>query len=139
MRASLLLGLGLSAALLSPLGCGADSGGDSTSSSGTPEAGDGKVHPKGNGTHQTEQDACAALTSSQTMLRLHLSCVGTSFTCPAFLRAQFSTPCLEYDQGSVAGCIAYYGQAASCADLSKAIDDCAVTPFPGTTSAGCTM
>ena len=62
---------------------------------------------------------------------------GTTRTCPEFLRAQFSKQCLQYDQGSVQGCIDYYNDKKSCADLSKGINDCAVTPLAGTEPKGC--
>ena len=137
MRSFILL-----AALLSLLACGSSetaSTASSSSSSGTPEAGDGKVHPPGNGTHETEAAACTALTNAQTAVRGKLSCAGTSRTCPDFLRFTFVTACLEYDQGSVAGCVAYYNQAKTCDELNQAITDCVITSFPGTMSAGCTM
>lgn len=136
MRSSLLLGAAIVALILSPAACG---GSETTgaSSSGMPEAGDGRYHPPGDGTHETEAEACDALSAAQSSRRLKLGCIGTSANCPDLLRTQFITPCLEYDKGSVQGCITYYNGAPSCADLNKAIDDCAVTPFPDTTSAGC--
>jgi len=110
-----------------------------SSSSGTPDASDGKFHPMGDGVHMTEANACTALINAQGTARGNLGCAGTSRICPDFLRAQFVTACLEYDQGSVQGCIDYYNKATTCDELNKGIGDCVATAFPNTMSAGCTM
>lgn len=120
--------------------CGGDGGsGGAGAGSGTGGSGDGKYHPPPNGTHISEEAACEALTSKQEKRLLELHCVGTGQTCPSFLRSQFQTPCMEYDEGSVQGCLDYYSKQASCQSLKDAIDTCAVTPYPGTEPAGCPM
>jgi hypothetical protein len=138
MRPSLLLGLGFFSAILSPLACGSGETAG-TSSSGTPDAGDGKFHPMGNGTHITEANACTTLANAQSAAVGQLGCAGTTRLCPDLLRAQFVTACLEYDEGSVQGCIKYYSEATTCDELNKNIGDCAITAFSNTMSAGCTM
>jgi hypothetical protein len=112
--------------------------GDGSGSSGDPiEAGDGKFHPPGNGVAMDEGEACTTLTDAQASRLQFLGCAGTTRTCPEFLRVQFTTECLQYDQGSVAGCVDYYGDQKNCADLVKSIGDCAVTPLAGTAPKGC--
>lgn len=139
---SLSLGLlGVSASLaLSYAGC--DSGGGTSSGGGsgtTTTSGDGKYYPPANGVHGTEKQACDALIATVEKKFLALHCVGTSQTCPAFLRSKFQTPCMEYDMGSVQGCTQYYNEQKSCQALKDATDDCVVTPYPGTEPAGCPM
>jgi hypothetical protein len=114
------------------------SGEDSSGTTGGPmEASDGKFHPPGNGMAMSESDACNTLTSAQSSRRQALGCAGTTRTCPEFLRAQFTTECLQYDQGSVQGCVAYYEEKKSCVDLNMSVDECAVTPLAGTAPMGC--
>lgn len=138
MRPFLLRSVGLAALALVGIGCGgAESASAASSSSGPSDAGDGRVHPPGDGTHVSEASACETLKGAQAMRRLELSCTGTSRICPDALRAEFATECLEYDQGSVQGCLAYYNEAKTCDDLSKAINDCAVTSFAGSQPKGC--
>jgi hypothetical protein len=118
-------------------GCGGDGGSGGSAGAGGGTTTDGKYHPTPNGQHVSEKAACDQLTNEQGKLLLGLGCVGTGQTCPAFLRSQFTTACMEYDQGSVDGCIAYYNQQNSCNALKNAIDTCVVTPYPGTEPAGC--
>jgi hypothetical protein len=129
------------AAVLSVAIAGCDGG--SSTTGGTPttttDTGDGKYYPPTNGAKISEKAACDALTGKQEDQLLALKCVGTGQTCPSFLRAQFQTPCMEYDEGSVQGCIAYYLEQKSCDALKNAIDSCVVTPYPGTEPAGCPM
>lgn len=109
-------------------------------SSGTDGAGggpDGKLHPPTNGVAMSEADACKALANEQTKDTLALSCLSTSYTCPDRLRAAFGTSCLQYDQGSVSGCVAYYAAATTCDDLAAAVDACAVSPIEGSAPGGC--
>lgn len=126
-----LLILALSACDSGPSGSG---GGSNTTTTG-----DGKYHPPSNGTHISEKEACEALVDKQGDLLLDLHCVGTGQTCPSFLRAQFQTACMEYDQGSVAGCLSYYAEQTSCDALKAAIEACVITPYPGTEPNGCPM
>jgi hypothetical protein len=119
-------------------GCGGG-GGDTSGGAGTTtgDSGDGKYHATPDGVHITEKAACDALVKKQETKLLDLHCVGTGQTCPSFLRAEFQTPCMEYDQGSVEGCIAYYDQQYTCDALKNSFDNCVVTPYPGTEPAGC--
>jgi hypothetical protein len=127
--------LPLAIVALAPLGCSGESGGATT---GDPmEAGDGKFHPPGNGTAMNEGDACKALTDTQAQRLQFLGCAGTTRTCPEFLRVEFGTQCLQYDQGSVQGCIDYYTGQKSCPELIKALSNCSVTPLAGTSPKGC--
>ena len=134
---SLSLGSGVLAMALTFTGCGDGGSGGSGGGSSTTTSTDGKYRPAADGTHVTEKAACDALVSKQEKKLLALKCVGTGQTCPGFLRSEFQTACMEYDGGSVAGCIAYYDQQSSCAALKTAIDACLVTPYPGTEPAGC--
>jgi hypothetical protein len=123
----------LLAVLLCCVACGSSSATGSTGAGG----GDGKVHPAPNGTHATEQAACAELEAAQTKYTTSLSCLATLRPCPDLLRVMSSATCLEYDEGSVKGCIAYYASQTTCDAVTAAIDACVVTSYPGTTSAGC--
>ena len=64
-------------------------------------------------------------------------CVGTSPTCPSFLRTEFSADCLQYDKGSVDGCLAFYKTKTTCEDLRKALDECVITAYTDSAPAGC--
>jgi hypothetical protein len=85
----------------------------------------------------SEADACNALSAAQDADDGALMCSATSYPCPDLLRAEFSTSCLQYDQGSVQGCIAYYAMAMTCDALAAAIAGCAVTPIAGSAPKGC--
>ena len=119
--------------LLLLLACGSGSGAGAGGSGGN----DGKYHPPGNGTPMSEADACTALSQAVSSDSLTLMCLSTGLTCPDLLRAEFTTPCLEYDQGSVQGCVAYYAAADTCAALDTASAGCAVTPIAGSAPKGC--
>ena len=116
-------------------GCSSSDSGESSSGG---DGGDGRYHPPASGVHISEEAACTALTEFATDKALGFSgCSITTPLCPGFLRAQFATACMEYDEGSVNGCLDYYGDAAACDTLKKAVDACAVTPYPGTEPGGC--
>lgn len=135
---SLSIVISCSAFALAPSFAGCDSGsGSSGGGSTTGTTTDGRFHPSPDGTHVSEKAACDALVKEQQKQLLALHCVGTGQTCPSFLRAEFQTACMEYDQGSVTGCIAYYVQQTTCDALKAAVDDCVITAYPGTEPAGC--
>lgn len=102
-----------------------------------PDPGDGKYHPAANGVHTTETLACNALVDAHGKALLALGCVGTSRTCPGYLRTQFAENCLEYDQGSVNGCVDYFKARTTCEELNAALDGCVITSYPGTAPKGC--
>jgi hypothetical protein len=136
------LQIALSAALLIAMqGCGGSEThetNDQTSSGGPPiEAGDGRYHPPANNTHVSEAAACDALAKAQDDRVQALKCSITSRLCPALLRAEFITACMEYDEGSVQGCVDYYLTKKTCDDLKDAFENCVVTPYPGTEPNGC--
>ncbi len=124
--------------LLLILACGS-SGPAASGTGGAAGAGgsDGKYHPTPNGTAMSEADACNALSSAQDADTSALSCLSTSRACPDLLRAQFTTACLQYDQGTVQGCVAYYAAAKTCETLAAAIADCEVMPIAGSAPNGC--
>jgi hypothetical protein len=138
-RTSSALPVRIAAALLlsaASFGCGSGDSGSTTSS--TPDASDGRYHPATDGVAMTEADACSALSSARQAKAKDLQCSATVRPCPTFLRAQFpGDDCVEYDHGSVQGCIAYYDAKTSCDDLAAAVTDCAVAPIAGSHSAGC--
>jgi hypothetical protein len=123
-------------AALSLSACGSTP--ETGTTTGTPEAGDGKVHPAGNGTHESEAAACDALSKAQDAQNVAMMCTATSRPCPALVQVQVGgTVCLEYDQGSVQGCLDYYAMATTCDALATAIADCVVTSFAGSAPNGC--
>jgi hypothetical protein len=124
----------LAALMVSACGSPEQTGG---TGAGGGDGGDGKLHPPGNGQHVSEATACDALSMAQDARNQALQCAATSRPCPTLLRVVFTTPCMEYDQGSVQGCLDYYDAQPTCDALSAAVVDCVITPFPGTEPNGC--
>lgn len=116
-------------------GCGSDD--DTETTPPPPDAGDGRYYPPANGVHTTQDAACQALATAQETKRTMLGCVATTRMCPELLTFEFVTPCLEYDQGSVQGCVDHYNKQTTCTDYKAAVKDCVVTAYPGTEPAGC--
>src|ERR1700733_7416353 len=116
VSASALALFTITLALLAPA-CGETGGTGAGGAGGAGGGGDGKYHPPGNGQHESEKDACAALATAQDARNTALGCTATSRPCPSLIQVMVGgTSCLEYDQGSVQGCIDDYNQQASCAD-----------------------
>ncbi|MDC3957989.1 hypothetical protein KEG38_29300 [Polyangium jinanense] len=103
----------------------------------TPLPNDGKFRPPASGERTTEADACNTLVDAHSDRMIALGCVGSSRTCPGFLRAEFSAECLQYDKGSVDGCLEFYASKTTCQDLVPALEGCVITAYEGTTPAGC--
>ncbi len=135
-RGSTLSVLAALAALVLPAcGSGASEGAGGGTGGGV---GDGKVHPMGNGQRESQADACNALSQAQSAELTMFSCVGTTQACPDLIvEMAGGQMCLQYDQGSVQGCIAYYAQQTSCTALGNAFSDCVVTSFAGSAPMGC--
>lgn len=129
---SALVVAALLAALALPA-CGAD-----TTSGAGGGGGDGKYHPAGNGQRWSQSVACDALLTAQGALAQSLSCAVTLRPCPTLLQVMAGgADCLEYDQGSVQGCVEYYASQGSCDSLMRSFDDCVVTSFEGSAPNGC--
>jgi len=109
-----------------------DDDGSASASSGTGGTiNDGKLRPPGNGTMISEDQACATMQSSFEGRQMALGCSFTVQLCPGFVRGlQVEAMCVAYDEGSVQGCVAYYEEAASCAELDS--KRCVPAIFPGT-------
>ncbi|MDI3287522.1 hypothetical protein [Polyangium sp. 15x6] len=103
----------------------------------TPLPDDGRFRPPASGERTTEDDACNTLIDAHSDRMLSLGCVGSSRTCPGFLRAEFSAECLQYDKGSVDGCLEFYKAKATCEDLIPALEGCVITAYTDTAPAGC--
>lgn len=131
-RAALLL----SVALLSILAC-SSSAGTNAGGGGSGGGDDGKYHPPGNGKPMSEADACSALSGAMDADHSALSCPSTTRPCPQLLRVEFTTSCLQYDQGSVQGCVDYFAAAQTCDALNAAIAACVVIPIDGSAPKGC--
>jgi hypothetical protein len=128
---SLLLTMAAAGLWILQAGCGSES--DSAQ-----DAGDGKFHPPPNQVRIAEAPACDALLTAYEAQRQALGgCVITSRICPDYLHATFGAQCLQYDQGSVDGCIVYYQSKTTCDALKPALDGCVITAYPGTAPAGC--
>jgi hypothetical protein len=82
-----------------------------------------------------EADACSAIENALRDRAFALGCSTTLRPCPELLRVQFTTPCMQYDQGTVDGCVSYFQARTSCGEL--AVDVCVVVPYPGSEPAGC--
>lgn len=110
---------------LVPLACSSDEGG----------GGGGPYAPPGNGVPMNEAEACAALQDAESDKRNALACGPVTLpACPGYLR-KANEPCLEYDQGTVSGCVAYIASLSSC-DALKTYQ-CVVKALPGTAPNGC--
>jgi hypothetical protein len=96
------------------------------------DAGDGKIHPEPDGVQISEDAACQALLDGYEARYAALGCtVGTMRTCPSLIRAQVCGAAgLEYDQGTVQGCVAHYNAQATCEELGLSIDQCVVLSYP---------
>lgn len=101
------------------------------------DAGPQRHKPQPNGMRISEDAACTALENAQTAKTQALQCLITLRTCPSLVRVDYPTACLEYDQGSVDGCVAYYNASTTCDDLKTRINDCLVSAYPGSEPAGC--
>ncbi len=113
-----------------------DDGSSSTAGSGG--MGDGKYHPAPNGTRISEMEACERLKTAleQRATKLNFKCTATTLPiCPNLLRRIFNPACMEYDEGSVDGCVEFYGELLECSELNG--EGCMVTPYPGSEPAGC--
>ncbi|MRG90664.1 hypothetical protein [Polyangium spumosum] len=124
----------LRAAILLAMLLGACGGGDPEP---TPLPDDGRYRPPASGERTTEAIACDTLVDAHADRMLKLGCAGTSRTCPGFLRAEFGAECLEYDKGSVDGCLAFYASKTTCQELNDALGACVITAYEGSTPAGC--
>lgn len=122
----------LTLGVLSLVACG-DSGG----AGGSGGADDGKFHPPADGTAVDETPGCEALRKSLTDTGLALECVTTIQTCPGFVRSVGAAECLQYDGGTIDGCIAYYSDATDCDDLLARADSCAFEAIADSAPAGC--
>ena len=125
----------LAALATSACSSGGGGAGGGAGSGGAPS--DGKVHPAGNGQRESQTDACDALSQAQSARVTALSCIATTQPCPDLIVAMGGQSCLQYDQGSVEGCAAYYAQQTTCAALTAAFADCEVTAFAGSAPTGC--
>ena len=96
---------------------------------------DGKYHPAPNGVHVSEDDACATVVAAFQDRALALGCATTVRPCPNFLRVQYTTACMEYDEGTAVGCADYFSERVDCAELVE--DACVLEPYAGTEPAGC--
>ena len=134
MKSSLLLLAPLTFCLI--LACG--DGGETTSGGGASGAGgmdDGRVRPEPNGVHITEAEACDALQTAYK--EKAMACAGqnvTVRTCPNFVKALYDPDCVEFDQGSVQGCVEHY-QSVQCELRTE--DGGVATVYPGSEPAGC--
>jgi hypothetical protein len=117
------------AALLFVSGCGSDE------MPSTPD--DGKIRPPPSGERTTEAAACSALSDTHSKALLSVGCVGTARACPGLLRTQSGAECLEYDKGSVDGCVAHIKAQTTCSDLGVAVEACVVFAYDGSAPAGC--
>lgn len=119
----------VAATLLCISGCGVDET--------TPAPSDGKIRPPPNGVHIAEAVTCKALADAHSQKLLAVGCVGTAPACPGLLRTQSGIDCLEYDQGSLDGCIAHIESQMVCADVNAAIVNCIVHAYAESAPAGC--
>lgn len=129
-----LVGCAFAAMALS-LACSGDDEGSQSSAQGGMD--DGKIRPDPNGVHITEAEACDRLQTAYAQRRFDLQCASqTVQACPGFVRVVYDPDCVEFDEGSVQGCIDHWNDQHHCDLLIP--DECIATTYPGTVSAGCT-
>jgi len=118
-------------------GDGASSGGAGNAGSSS-SGGDGKVRPPKNGVAMSEDAACQALRNALAAQQQAIQgCVMTLRTCPSLVQIIGGEPCLQYDQGTVQGCVAHYQAATDCEDLKKRNDECVFEAIAGSAPGGC--
>ncbi len=100
-------------------------------------ADDGKFHPPGNGSPVDEEPACTALHDALGNVALELGCVSTFRTCPSLVRSVAGGDCFQYDEGTIAGCVDYFAEAADCDDLAFRSDNCAFEVIADSAPGGC--
>jgi hypothetical protein len=126
-------------ALLAALATACSGGEETTSGGGTGGSGgvdDGKLHPEPNGVAISEEEACNLLQGTFQQRVTDLGCGSTTVrTCPGFVRVTYDPDCVQYDQGSVQGCVDHWNSITFCEKLVE--DDCVATVYPGTEPAGC--
>jgi len=118
--------------------CSDDSDGNELTSAATSSGaggGDDRFHAQPNGVHTSETAACDTLRTAVEGRVLALGCVKTLRPCPSFLTATYQPECMEYDEGSVQGCVDYFNGINVCDDLDES--QCVLTSYPGTQPAGC--
>ena len=95
---------------------------------------EGPTQPAGDGNPISESLACGRLTAAFAEANTRLSCSESAMSCPDFFRAS-NPPCLQYDEGSINGCVSAYGSAGSCEQvalgciaISMIVDPSCVSP-----------
>lgn len=103
---------------------------------GTGGVDDGKVHPPPNGVQISETEACELLQGAYSQRVTDLGCgTKTVRTCPSFVRVTYDPDCVQFDEGSVLGCVDHWNSITLCELLVE--DDCVAKVYPGTEPAGC--
>ena len=117
------------------IGCGDSETSEFALTSGTGGMVDNRHKPNPTGVRTTEADACSKLSAAIVDRQLTLKCVGTVQQCPAMVRSTYGTACMEYDAGTVQGCVDYFKKATSCDTLAP--DNCVLVGYPESAPLGC--
>ena len=129
------IGILLTAMMIAACSSGTNSNGTSAGGAGG-SVDDGKFHPDPNGVHISETQACELLQSTYQQRIFDLQCSSkTVRTCPGFVRVMYDPDCVEFDEGSVQGCVDWFNEIFNCELLSE--EGCVATVYPGTEPAGC--
>lgn len=96
---------------------------------------DTRFFPPANQVRTTEADACQKIYDALIDRQLTIKCVGTVQQCPGMVRSLYGTACQEYDAGTVAGCVAYFGKATTCEELNP--EQCVLVAYPESAPKGC--
>ncbi|MCC6521624.1 MAG: hypothetical protein IT373_03085 [Polyangiaceae bacterium] len=137
MSRSLRIALAFCLAALPPALAGCDS--ETASSQLSTDGGGGsddRFHPPPNGVKVAEATACAALHAALQDNALALGCTSTIRPCPDLVRSEFGAECLQYDDGTVQACVAFYDATTSCDDFGSPLA-CAVVAYTQSAPAGC--
>ena len=94
-----------------------------------------KEVPPPNGVKISEKEACELLLEAFSEGRTKACGTSTLPACPQFLRSQYQPNCMQYDEGSVNGCVSYFKMLKVCDDFVAT--DCGLTTYPDTAPMGC--
>jgi hypothetical protein len=109
------------------------------STSATGGGGDGKFHPPTNSKKISEAAACEAVAKIIDKVAADLQCLPyTAQTCPSMLRSLYMPHCMQYDEGTVKGCVDFYNKFTKPDDCSRLLpDSCVLVGYPDTAPNGC--
>ena len=131
--------LRITALLVAFIACASDDETTGLATTAGPSSGTGGVdtryHPPPNGVRISETEACMQLQTILDQKIDDLGCTMTKPTCPNLIRSYYQPACMQYDQGTVAGCVEYFAEKFQCELLDAG--ECVLVGYPETAGMGC--